>query len=108
MNKILERFREAQARDYNEALTEIRSGRKISHWMWYIFPQIHDLGFSSTSQYYAIQSLREAQDYLNNPVLGAHLVEISNALLNLETNDPHQVFGSPDDKKLRSCICQFG
>lgn len=67
MEKTLERFREAQARDYSEALAEIRSGRKQSHWMWYIFPQIHDLGFSSISQYYAIQNLQEARDYLNDP-----------------------------------------
>ncbi len=107
MEKTLERFREVQARDYSEALAEIRSGRKQSHWMWYIFPQIHDLGFSSISQYYAIQNLQEARDYLNDPVLGAHLVEISKALLDLKTNDPHQVFGSPDDMKLRSCMTLF-
>ena len=70
MRDHLERFKEAHQRDYATALAEIRSGRKKSHWMWYIFPQIHDLGFSSISQFYAIQNLREAREYLNDSILG--------------------------------------
>lgn len=103
----LKRFRDAQAQDYETALSEIRSGRKRSHWMWYIFPQIHDLGFSSISQYYAIRNLQEAKDYLKDPVLGEHLNEISEALLELPTDDPYEVFGSPDDMKLWSCMTLF-
>lgn len=103
----LERFRKAQETDYDTALSEIRSGRKRSHWMWYIFPQIHGLGRTGISQYYSIQSLKEAQDYIHDPVLGKRLVEISNALLELEISDPHRVFGSPDDMKLLSCMTLF-
>ena len=107
MREHLERFKEAHQRDYATALAEIRSGRKKSHWMWYIFPQIHDLGFSSISQFYAIQNLREAREYLNDSILGTHLEEISTALLALKTDDPHEVFGSPDDMKLCSCMTLF-
>ena len=103
----LERFRKAQAQDYQTALAEVRAGQKRSHWMWYIFPQIHDLGRSSISQYYAVQSLQEARDYLKDPVLGSHLVEISSALLELKTDDPFGGFGRPDDMKLRSCMTLF-
>ena len=77
----LSRFLKAQEQDYEQALREIRSGRKRSHWMWYIFPQIQGLGFSPTAQYYAIRDLQEARDYLAHPVLGARLKEISSALL---------------------------
>ncbi|MEE3395499.1 MAG: DUF1810 family protein, partial [Candidatus Onthomonas sp.] len=73
----LTRFLKAQEYDYNRALQEIRSGRKRSHWMWYIFPQIQGLGFSSTAQYYAIRDLNEAKEYLSHPVLGGRLKEIS-------------------------------
>ena len=75
--------------------------------MWYIFPQIHGLGFSSTSAYYAIQSMAEAKDFLNDPYLGANLRAISEALLKLDTDDPYQVFGSPDHLKLLSCMTLF-
>ena len=103
----LQRFTEAQKRDFDTALSEIQSGRKRSHWMWYIFPQIHGLGFSSTSAYYAIQSMAEAKDFLNDPYLGANLRTISEALLKLDTDDPYQVFGSPDHLKLLSCMTLF-
>ena len=79
----LSRFLKAQEQDYGQALREIRSGRKRSHWMWYIFPQIQGLGFSPTAQYYAIRDLQEARDYLAHPVLGTRLKEISSALLAL-------------------------
>ena len=96
-----------QQQDYQTALTEIKNGRKRSHWMWYIFPQISGLGFSSTSQHYAIRDLKEARSYLNHPVLGSRLIEISEALLALEGNNANQIFGSPDDLKLRSSMTLF-
>ena len=103
----LSRFLKAQEHDYEQALGEIRSGRKRSHWMWYIFPQIQGLGFSSTAQYYAIRDLQEAKDYLAHPVLGARLKEISSALLDLEGLSASEIFGYPDDLKLRSCMTLF-
>ena len=75
--------------------------------MWYIFPQIHGLGFSSMSAYYAIKDLKEAEDFLNDPYLGGNLRKISEALLELDTDDPYRVFGSPDDLKLLSCMTLF-
>lgn len=103
----LSRFLKAQEHDYEQALSEIRSGRKRSHWMWYIFPQIQGLGFSSTAQYYAIRDLQEAKDYLAHPVLGARLKEISSALLDLEGLSASEIFGYPDDLKLRSSMTLF-
>src|SRR5690606_6710064 len=85
----------------------IRSGRKRSHWMWYIFPQIKGLGFSETSRYYAIQDLEEAKAYLNDPILGFRLREITAELLKLNESDAHKIFGSPDDLKLKSCMTLF-
>lgn len=103
----LNRFKKAHEQDYETALKEIRTGRKYSHWMWYIFPQIYSLGYSEISRYYAIKSLQEAQAYLKDPELGAHMHEICNVLLKLKTNDAHQVFGSPDDLKLCSSMTLF-
>ena len=103
----LDRFLKAQTGSYDTALQEIRSGRKRSHWMWYIFPQIQGLGFSSTAQFYAISDLQEAKDYLAEPTLRARLFEISEALLGLDTGDASAVFGWPDDMKLRSCMTLF-
>ena len=103
----LSRFLKAQEHDYEQALREIRSGRKRTHWMWYIFPQIQGLGFSSTAQYYAIRDLEEAKDYLAHPVLGTRLKEISSALLDLEGLSASEIFGYPDDLKLRSCMTLF-
>ena len=107
MNYDLDRFVKAQAYDYDAALREIRSGRKRSHWMWYIFPQMQGLGFSSTAQYYGIRDLEEAKAYMAHPVLGSRLTEISEALLGLDTCDPSAVMGYPDDLKLRSCMTLF-
>ena len=103
----LDRFLKAQASSYDSALREIRAGRKYSHWIWYIFPQIQGLGFSSTAQYYAIADLDEAKAYLQEPTLRARLLEISEALLGLASNDPTQVMGYPDDLKLRSSMTLF-
>jgi uncharacterized protein (DUF1810 family) len=103
----LERFVKAQQYDYDTALREIRGGRKRSHWMWYIFPQLKGLGYSSTSQYYGIRDLEEAKAYLQHPVLGPRLVEISEALLTLDTDDAGAVMGYPDNLKLHSCMTLF-
>ena len=103
----LTRFLAAQETAYPTALSEIKNGRKRSHWMWYIFPQIQGLGVSETSRYYAIRDAAEAQAYLRHPVLGSRLVEISNALLTLPSNNATAVLGSPDDLKLRSSMTLF-
>ena len=103
----LDRFLKAQERDYATALSEIRSGHKRSHWIWYIFPQVKGLGFSSTSEFYGIDGLDEAKAYLGNAVLKEHLVEISEALLSLGSSDAGEVMGYPDDLKLRSSMTLF-
>src|SRR5687767_12660048 len=103
----LSRFVQAQERDYEQAMSEIRSGRKRSHWMWYIFPQFDGLGFSPTSRQYAIKSIAEAEAYLRHPVLGPRLLESAQATLGVEGRSAFEVFGSPDDIKLRSCATLF-
>jgi len=103
----LQRFIHAQEDCYKTALAEIKCGRKRSHWMWYIFPQIKGLGFTETSKFYAIKSIEEAEDYLNHPVLSNRLIEICNALLALEGTNANQIFGSPDDVKLKSSMTLF-
>ena len=103
----LSRFHRAQDQDYQAALSEIRSGRKRSHWMWYIFPQMKGLGFSSLADYYGISGLEEAREYLNDPVLKDRLTKISQALLDLPGNDPVDVMGVPDYLKLRSSMTLF-
>ena len=103
----LKRFLDAQEDDFEHALAEIKRGRKQSHWMWYIFPQIAGLGFSSTSKFYAIKDRNEAESYLVHPVLGKRLIEISNALLEVEGKTANQIFGSPDDVKLKSSMTLF-
>ena len=103
----LSRFQEAQESDHAIALQEVKQGRKQNHWMWYIFPQLAGLGQSSTSKYYAIKDRNEAQAFLDEPVLGQRLIEISQALLAHPHGDAHRIFGSPDDLKLRSCMTLF-
>ena len=103
----IKRFLDAQESDYNTALAEIRAGRKQSHWIWYIFPQIAGLGRSGTASYYAIRDMGEAREYLAHPVLRQRLLEISGALLELDGGDPLAVMGSPDDLKLRSSMTLF-
>jgi uncharacterized protein (DUF1810 family) len=105
--KHLNRFLEAQQHVYLKALEEIKNGRKTSHWMWFIFPQIKGLGKSDTAEFYAIESLKEATDYLRDPVLGKRLVEITAELLYLEDHDATAIFGAPDDMKLRSSLTLF-
>lgn len=106
MDYELSRFVTAQQADYDRALSEIRNGRKVSHWMWYIFPQLKGLGRSPMSEYYGIQGLDEAKAYLENPVLGKHLIEICDALLSLDTNHAAEVMGM-DDRKLKSSMTLF-
>ena len=103
----LEKYLSAQKRDYDDALREIRGGRKRSHWIWYIFPQLDGLGYSPTAQYYGIRDLEQAKDYMAHPVLGPRLVEISEALLALPSSDPGAVMGYPDDLKLCSSMTLF-
>jgi len=103
----LSRFVQAQESDFEQALAEIRSGRKRSHWMWYVFPQFEGLGVSPTSRHYAIKSVAEAQAYLRHPVLGPRLLESVRATLEIEGRSAREVFGSPDDMKLRSCATLF-
>jgi uncharacterized protein (DUF1810 family) len=103
----LDRFVEAQRGVYEQACAELRRGRKTGHWMWFIFPQIAGLGFSATSQHYAIRSLDEARAYLQHPALGPRLREISQILLLINGKTAHDIFGSPDDMKLRSSMTLF-
>ncbi len=103
----LGRFIEAQAQMYKTALSEIRAGQKVSHWIWFIFPQLKELGYSPTAQFYGIADLAEAKAYLAHPTLRARLIEISEALLALEDSDPSSVMGYPDDLKLCSSMTLF-
>ncbi|MDR1054810.1 MAG: DUF1810 domain-containing protein [Prevotellaceae bacterium] len=107
MNANLSRFIEAQAKSYSIALEEIKRGRKRSHWMWYVFPQIKGLGYSSTSKYYSIENIEEATEYLNHPILGGRLIQICEELLKLETNNAYSIFGNPDYIKLKSSVTLF-
>ena len=103
----LARFVAAQAEDYERALAEVRAGRKRSHWMWYVFPQVDGLGSSGMARRYAIKSLAEARAYLDHPVLGPRLVEIAGAALGVEGRSATEVFGTPDDMKLKSSATLF-
>src|SRR5262249_9041138 len=103
----LTRFVQAQEDDYDQALAEIRSGRKLSHWMWYIFPQLEGLGFSATSQRYAIKTLAEAKAYLSHPVLGPRLMQCAEVTLGVQGRSAFEIFGTPDDMKLHSCSTLF-
>jgi uncharacterized protein (DUF1810 family) len=103
----LDRFVRAQEADYDVALAEITAGRKRSHWMWYVFPQFDGLGFSAMSAHYSIKSLAEAEAYLAHPVLGPRLIACVQALLTIDSNSADDIFGSPDDMKLRSSATLF-
>ena len=103
----LARFVRAQADDYARALAELRAGRKRSHWMWYVFPQFDGLGFSAMSRRYSIKSAAEARAYLDHPVLGPRLVACFEAALAIEGRSALEIFGAPDDMKLRSCATLF-
>lgn len=103
----LNRFIKAQENDYERALLEIKNGRKESHWIWYIFPQLKGLGKSNYSEYFGIDGAGEAIAYMADPILRARLIEITSALLSLSTNDPVSVLGHIDSKKVRSCMTLF-
>lgn len=106
-NYNLNRFVEAQEYSFPIALDELREGRKRSHWMWYIFPQLKHLGHSYNSQFYGMSDIEEATAYLQHPVLGPRLRAVSDAILNLPTSDPREVFGGIDALKLRSSMTLF-
>src|SRR5690349_24014751 len=103
----LDRFIDAQNGVYEQALSELKAGRKRSHWMWFIFPQIAGLGTSAMAEKYAIRSAEEAAAYLADPVLGSRLRRCVNAILGIDGLSAHEVFGSPDDLKLRSSMTLF-
>lgn len=103
----LERFVEAQAPVYSGVLRELRDGRKRTHWMWFVFPQLSGLGHSPMAQYYGIASLGEARAYLAHPLLGPRLAECVEAVLTHPGRSANAIFGSPDDAKFRSCLTLF-
>jgi uncharacterized protein (DUF1810 family) len=103
----LDRFLLAQARDYDRALSELRAGKKQSHWMWYIFPQIEGLGHSPMSARYSIKSAAEARAYLDHPILGPRLRECATVVRDIVGRSAIQIFGSPDDLKVRSSATLF-
>lgn len=107
MDFNLARFKEAQKSDYSIALKEIQNGYKKNHWMWYIFPQLKDLGYSPTAKYYGIEGKSEAIAYLTDEVLRARLIEISTALLSLKSSNATEILGYPDNLKLKSCMTLF-
>ena len=106
-NKYLIKFLEAQNQMYWTALSEIKNGKKISHWMWFIFPQMKGLGFSDTAKFYGISDLEEATAYLAHPILGRHLIEISEVVMSVDNQTATEIFGTPDDMKLRSSMTLF-
>ena len=103
----LNRFIEAQEVNYDDAISELRAGRKRTHWMWYVFPQIAGLGNSAMSYRYGIRSEDEARAYLAHPVLGPRLTECAEAVLAIDNRSAHDIFGSPDDLKLKSSATLF-
>ncbi len=106
-SKCLERFLQQQEAAYPAALAEVRGGRKENHWMWYIFPQLRGLGQSTLSWYYGIEDLQEAASYLEHPVLGRRLREITRAALECGEGNSAVLFGRPDNMKFRSCMTLF-
>lgn len=103
----LNRFISAQQPIYSQVLKELRHAQKTTHWMWFIFPQIEGLGYSSTAKYYSIKSIEEAKEYVAHPVLGKRLLECSNILLNIKGKSADEIFGYPDNMKLRSSMTLF-
>ena len=103
----LQRFVDAQHSAYATARAELQNGRKTSHWMWFVFPQLKGLGSSATAQKYAIASLDEARAYLAHPTLGPRLVECTQLVLDIKSRTIGEIFGSPDDLKFRSCMTLF-
>lgn len=107
MTYDLGRFKTAQDKDFEIALTEISAGKKRSHWIWYIFPQLKDLGFSEFAVYYGIQDLGEAKAYMDDKMLGSNLITITEALLEHKGKNIVRIFGRTDAMKVRSCMTLF-
>ncbi|RXM45533.1 DUF1810 domain-containing protein [Flavobacterium sp. YO64] len=107
LNEGIERFMRAQENVHRQALDEIKNGKKQSHWMWFVFPQIRGLGFTDYNVYFGLKDLDEAREFLRHPVLGKRLVEISQAVLELNGKTALEIFGKPDERKLRSCMTLF-
>ena len=103
----LDRFVTAQAPVFADVLAELENGRKTTHWMWFVFPQLRDLGRSAMAQHYGIASLAEAQAYLQHEILGPRLHACCELLLRLPSRSAHEIFGTPDDMKLKSCMTLF-
>jgi uncharacterized protein (DUF1810 family) len=103
----LQRFVDAQSAVYRQVCAELVAGRKMSHWMWFVFPQLKGLGHSATAQHYGIGSQAEAQAYWAHPVLGARLKQCTGLVLAVDGRSAHEIFGSPDDLKFRSCMTLF-
>ena len=103
----LERFITAQNFFYKKALEEVKNGKKYNHWMWFIFPQIEGLGMSSISKKYSIKNHQEAKEYLNHNILGKRLIKITNTLMKIENKSARNIFGYPDDLKLKSSMTLF-
>ena len=103
----LNRFLSAQQLIYPQVLKELRNGKKTSHWMWFIFPQIEGLGHSSTAKYYSIKTIEEAKEYLTHPILGKRLLECSNIILEIQNKTADEIFGYPDTAKLKSSMTLF-
>lgn len=106
-NKELTRFLDAQNQLYLKALAEIKNGKKETHWMWFVFPQITGRGLSETAKFYGIADIGEAEAYLAHPILGKHLIEITEALLKIDDKTATEILGTPDDMKLRLCMTLF-
>ena len=107
MQHDLNRFIIAQDPVFDDAISELKAGQKRSHWMWFIFPQIHGLGHSETAKRYAIKSTDEARAYLNHPILGTRLLECAEAVKAIQNRSASQIFGCPDDMKFRSSLTLF-
>jgi uncharacterized protein (DUF1810 family) len=103
----IKRYVLAQENVFHDALNEIKSGKKQSHWMWFVFPQIRGLGFTEYNVYYGIKDLQEAEEYLNDPILGKRLIEISQAVLSQNGKTAIEIFGKPDHRKLKSSMTLF-
>ena len=103
----LKRFLDAQDELFGQVCTELREGRKRTHWMWFIFPQLKGLGHSAMAEFYAISSLAEAAAYLSHPVLGARLRQCTELVNQIDGRTVDQIFGSPDNLKFRSCMTLF-
>ena len=104
---MMKRFYDAHERDFHRALAEVGRGRKSSHWMWYIFPQLRGLGYSSTAHFYGLEDLVEARAFARDPVLGGNLRTITRALLDQPVRNAHAIFGGTDAMKLRSSMTLF-